>query len=195
MKKTEANPNVARLLRESPWHAEFEALRAIVLGFPLAEEIKWGQACYSLAGKNVCLLHGFKEYCALMFFKGALLKDEKKLLATPGEHQAARQLRFRSVDEVAALAKTVKAYVKEAVELEKAGAKVVLKKTEDFEKPAELEAKFKSSPAFKKAFAALTPGRQRGYIFYFSKAKQAATRAARIEASTAKILAGKGLLD
>lgn len=189
------NPKVDRLFHHSKWCAELEALRAIVLAFPLTEVIKWRQACYMLDGKNVLLLHGFKDYCALMIFKGALLKDTKKLLKTPGAHQAVRQLRFTNLSEIVRLKTTIKAYIKETLELERSGAKVQLKKTEDFPLPAELVAKFKASPAFKKAFAALTPGRQRGYILHFSRAKQSATRTSRIETCTPKIIAGKGLDD
>ena len=141
------------------------------------------------------LLHGFKDYCSLMIFKGALLKDTKKLLKTPGQHQAVRQLRFSNVSEIVRLKTTIKAYIKETLELERSGAKVQLKKTEDFPLPAELVEKFNATPALKKAFTALTPGRQRGYILHFSRAKQSATRTSRIEACTPKIIAGKGLDD
>ncbi|MGA8043401.1 MAG: YdeI/OmpD-associated family protein [Terracidiphilus sp.] len=190
------NPIVDRVLQqETRWQDEFQMLRTIVLGFPLAEELKWGQACYTLDGKNVVLIHGFKEYCALMFFKGALLKDPHRNLATSGQNQATRQIRFTSVKEITRLKPVVKACIQEAMEVERAGLKVKMKKTEDFAIPDELQKKLDAMPALKKAFYALTPGRQRGYIFHFSQPKLAKTREARVEKSIALILAGKGLND
>jgi uncharacterized protein YdeI (YjbR/CyaY-like superfamily) len=169
----------AVLRRETKWRDEFETLRAIILDFPFAEELKWGQACYTLARKNVVLMHGFKDYCALMFFKGALLKDPRHVLVTPGAHQSARQIRFTSVRDISRLKSVLKAYIQEAIEVEKAGSKVTLV----------------AMPALRASFNALTPGRQRGYIFYFSQPKLSKTREARIEKSIPLILAGKGLND
>jgi uncharacterized protein YdeI (YjbR/CyaY-like superfamily) len=190
------NPTVEAVLRrETKWRDEFETLRAIILDFPFVEELKWGQPCYTLEGKNVVLLHGFKEYCALMFFKGALLKDPRHVLVAPGAHQSARQIRFTSVADISRLKSVLKAYIQEAIEVEKAGSKVKLKKTADFEIPDELKRAFAATPALKASFNALTPGRQRGYIFHFSQPKQSKTREARIEKSTPFILAGKGLND
>jgi len=192
MNKT--NPKVDAVLRqEKKWREEFETLRAIALGFQLTEELKWGQPCYTLQGKNVVLIHGFKEYCALMFFKGALLKDPKRILATPGQHQAARQIRFTNVREIVKMEPIVKAYVREAIEAEEAGLKVKLKKTADFKIPDEFQKKLDEIPALKGAFAALTPGRQRHYIFHFSQPKQSKTREARVEKCMQLILGGKGL--
>lgn len=189
------NPKVDAVLRNAKWRKEFEALRKIALDFPFTEELKWYQPCYALEGKNVVLMHGFKEYCALMFFKGALLKDSKHLLVAPGQHQSARQIRFTSVQEIVRMKPTLKAYIQEAIDIEKSGAKVKLKKTADYKVPDELQAKMNELPALKKAFAALTPGRQRGYIFHFSQPKKSETRAARVEKSIPQILQGKGLND
>lgn len=187
------NPKVDAVLDQSAkWREEFETLRTVALSFPLTEELKWYQPCYTLQGKNVVLIHGFKEYCALMFFKGALLKDPRQLLARPGQHQATRQLRFTSLREIVKQKAIIKAYIQEAIELEKAGRKVALKKTSDYKLPEELQAKLDESPALKKAFHALTPGRQHAYVFSIAQAKQSATRLARVEKYTPKILAGKG---
>ncbi|MGA3224362.1 MAG: DUF1801 domain-containing protein [Acidobacteriaceae bacterium] len=185
----------AVLRRETKWRDEFETLRAIILDFPFVEELKWGQACYTLARKNVVLMHGFKDYCALMFFKGALLKDPRHVLVTPGAHQSARQIRFTSVRDISRLKSVLKAYIQEAIEVEKAGSKVKLKKTADFEIPDEFKRTLVAMPALRASFNALTPGRQRGYIFYFSQPKLSKTREARIEKSIPLILAGKGLND
>lgn len=190
------NPKVDGVLRqEKKWRGEFERLRAIVLDFDLTEELKWYQPCYTLQGKNVVLIHGFKEYCALMFFKGALLKDADRILATPGAHQAARQIRFTSLRQIGELEPILKAYIHEAIEVEKAGLKVKLKKTADFKIPDEFQKKLDKLPALKTAFRALTPGRQRGYIFHFSQPKQSKTREERIEKWMPQILKGKGLTD
>jgi uncharacterized protein YdeI (YjbR/CyaY-like superfamily) len=190
------NPKVDSVLRhETKWREEFERLRTIVLEFQLTEELKWFQPCYTLQKKNVVLIHGFKEYCALMFFKGALLKDPHRILVTPGQHQAARQIRFTSLQEIVKLAPIVKAYIHEAMEVEKAGLKVKLKKTADLRIPDELQKKLNEIPAFKTAFYALTPGRQRNYIFHFSQPKLSKTRMARVEKCTQQILNGKGLND
>ena len=191
------NPKVDGLLRKAKkWREEFETLREIVLDLPLTEEVKWGQACYTLDGKNVVLIHGFKEYCALLFFKGALLKDPNRILIQQTENvQSARQIRFTNLREIVEMKPILKAYIQEAIELEKAGLKVKLKKTSDFKVPQEFQKKLDESPALKKAFAALTPGRQRGYLFYFSAAKQSKTREARVEKCIPQILQGKGLED
>ena len=190
------NPKVDAVLRkESKWREEFEVLRSIILDFGLDESLKWYQPCYTLEGKNVVLIHGFKEYCALLFFKGALLKDPKGILATPGQHQAARQIRFTSVQEIGRMKPTLKAYIREAIEAEKAGLKVKLKKTAQFPIPDEFKDKLDEIPALKNAFYALTPGRQRNYLYHFSQPKLSATRAARVEKCMPRILNGKGLND
>ena len=191
------NPKVdAFLKQQDKWRAEFERLREIFLASGLTEELKWGQPCYALDGKNVALMHGFKEYCAILFHKGALLRDPRGILIqqTPNV-QAARQIRFTSVQEVTKLEKTVKAYVREAIEIERAGLKVQMKKTADLDVPEELESRLAASARLKAAFAALTPGRQRAYIFHFSQPKLATTRAARVEKHIPRILEGLGLDD
>ena len=184
------------LRRQDKWHAEFEKLREILLDTGLTEDLKWGQPCYALDGKNVALIHGFKEYCAILFHKGALLKDPKGVLIQQTKNvQAARQIRFSRVQEVAKLEKTVKAYVREAIEIERAGVKVQFKKTEDMEMPEELGSKLADNARLKAAFGALTPGRQRAYIFHFAQPKLSKTRAARVEKHIPRILAGLGLDD
>lgn len=178
------------------WQKEFEQLRMIVLDCGLTEELKWGNPCYTLDGKNIVLIHGFKEYCALLFFKGALLKDPKKLLIQQTENvQVPRQIRFTGEDEILKLEPTLKAYIKNAIEVEKSGIKAELKKTTEFEMVAEFERHLKKDAKLKKAFETLTPGRQRAYLLHFSQAKQTKTREARIEKSIPQIMAGKGLLD
>jgi uncharacterized protein YdeI (YjbR/CyaY-like superfamily) len=191
------NPKVdAFLKRQDKWRAEFEKLREIILDTGLSEDLKWGQPCYALDGKNVVLMHGFKEYCALLFHKGALLNDAKGVLIQQTKNvQSARQIRFTSVKEVEKLEKTVKAYVREAIEVERAGLKVERKKTEDYEVPEEFESKLAASKKLKAAFGALTPGRQRAYIFHFSQPKLSKTRAARVEKHVPRILEGLGLDD
>jgi uncharacterized protein YdeI (YjbR/CyaY-like superfamily) len=191
------NPKVDGLLKNAKkWQEEFETLREIVLDSPLTEEVKWGQACYTSDGRNVVLIHGFKEYCALLFFKGALLKDPKAILIQQTENvQSARQIRFTNVREIVEMKLILKAYIHEAIQVEKAGLKVKLKKTSDVKVPEEFQKKLGKNPALKKAFAALTPGRQRGYLFYFSAAKQSKTRDARIEKCMPQILMGKGVDD
>lgn len=195
MSKT--NPQVDQYVASAKkWREETATLRALILDFPLTEELKWGKPCYTFQETNLLIIQGFKDYCALMFCKGALLKDPKKLLHQPGENtQSARQLRFTSVQEITAQKSVLKACIQETIAAEKAGLKVEYKKTAEYAVPEELEQKFRKTPSFKKAFEALTPGRQRGYLLHFSAAKQSATRAARIEKCTAKILAGQGLLD
>ncbi|MGD0527522.1 MAG: YdeI/OmpD-associated family protein [Polyangiaceae bacterium] len=186
----------AFLRREEKWRPEFEKLRKLILDCGLTEDLKWGQPCYSLDGKNVVLIHGFKEYCAMLFMKGVLLPDPKGILIQQTKNvQAARQIRFTSVQQIAKLEKTLTTYVREAIELEKSGAKVPLKRTEDFEMPAELEERLDKSANLRKAFAALTPGRQRGYIYYFSQAKQSKTRESRIDKCIPRILEGLGWDD
>lgn len=193
---TKKNPSVDGLLRkEAKWRDEFETLRTIVLGFDLNEEVKWYQPCYTLGEKNVVLIHGFKEYCALMFFKGALLKDSKRILATPGQHQGARQIRFTGVAEIIKMEPTLKAYIREAIEIEKSGLKVKLKKTAEFKVPEEFQKKLDEIPALKTAFHALTPGRQRNYLYHFSQPKLSRTREERVEKCMKRILNGKGLND
>ncbi|MFC7786917.1 YdeI family protein [Rossellomorea sp. GCM10028870] len=179
------------------WKEEFERLRSILLGFEeLDEEIKWMHPCYTLEGKNIVLMHGFKDYCALLFHKGALLKDPDGILIQQTENvQAARQIRFTNVQEIIEMKPILKAYIQEAIEVEKAGLQVELKKTEEYTIPEELQTKFDEVPALKTAFEELTPGRQRAYILYFSKAKQSKTRESRIEKYMEHILDGKGLND
>lgn len=179
------------------WKEEFERLRSILLGFEeLDEEIKWMHPCYTLEGKNIVLMHGFKDYCALLFHKGALLKDPDGILIQQTENvQAARQIRFTNVQEIIEMKPILKAYIQEAIEVEKAGLQVELKKTEEYTIPEELQTKFDEVPALKTAFEELTPGRQRAYILYFSKAKQSKTRESRIEKYVEHILDGKGLND
>ncbi len=191
------NPKVDRLLKKTKkWQEEFETLREIVLDSPLTEEVKWGQACYTSDGRNVVLFHGFKEYCALLFFKGALLKDPNGILIQQTDNvQSARQIRFTNVREIVEMKPILKAYIQEAIDVEKAGLKVTLKKTSDFKVPEEFQEKLDENPPLKRAFAALTPGRQRGYLFYFSAAKQSKTREARVEKCMPQILMGKGLDD
>lgn len=176
--------------------SEFAALRTLILDCDLIEELKWGHPCYTFGGRNLVLMHGFKEYCALLFFKGALLKDPKGILVQQTEHvQAARQIRFTNVREIVRMKAILKTYIYEAVKVEEAGLKVEFKKTSDFKIPAEFQKKLDKMPALKKAFHTLTPGRQRAYIFYFSSAKQSRTREARVEKYVRQILDGKGMDD
>jgi uncharacterized protein YdeI (YjbR/CyaY-like superfamily) len=178
------------------WQEEFKKLRMIVLNCPLAEELKWGVPCYTFQKNNIVLIHGFKEYCALLFFKGALLKDAKGILIRQTENvQAARQIRFTNVREIGKMAPVLKAYIHEAIEVEKAGLKVNYKKTTEFKIPEEFQNKLDEIPALKTAFDALTPGRQRAYIFYFSQPKQSKTRESSVEKCMRQILNGKGLTD
>jgi uncharacterized protein YdeI (YjbR/CyaY-like superfamily) len=181
------------LRRKGKWRPELAKLREIILDCGLTEDLKWGQPCYSLDGKNVVLIHGFKEYCAMLFMKGVLLPDPKGILIQQTKNvQSARQIRFTTVPQIVKLEKTLKTYVREAIKVEKSGAKVPRKRTEDFEMPAELEERLDKSANLRKAFAALTPGRQRGYIYYFSQAKQSKTRESRIDKSIPRILEGLG---
>jgi len=178
------------------WHDEYKKLRSIILECNLTEELKWGNPCYTLNNKNVVLIHGFKEYCALLFFKGALLKDPDSILIRQTVNvQAGRQIRFTDVKEITKLERSLKSYIFEAIEVEKAGLKVSLKKTSEYKIPVELQTRLDEMPALKTAFQSLTQGRQRAYIFYFSQAKQSKTRESRIEKSIPDILKGKGLND
>ena len=191
------NPKVDFFFHKAKkWHAEFENLRKIVLDCGLTEELKWGCPCYTFEKGNIVLIHGFKEYCALLFFKGALLKDARGILIQQTENvQAARQIRFTSVREIVKLKAILNAYIKEAIEVEKAGLKINYKKTSEFKVPEEFKNKLDEIPALKTAFAALTPGRQRAYLFYFSQPKQSKTRESRVEKCMPDILIGKGLND
>jgi uncharacterized protein YdeI (YjbR/CyaY-like superfamily) len=193
----EMNPKVDFFFAKSKeWQKETEKLRTIVLDCGLTEELKWGVPCYQLDKTNIVLIHTFKEYCALLFFKGALLKDEHGILIQQTKNvQAARQIRFTQLSEITKQKTIIKAYIYEAIEVEKAGLKVKLKPTAAFEMPDEFKKKLTANAALKKAFQALTPGRQRAYLLYFAAAKQSATREARIEKYTRPILAGKGLND
>ena len=178
------------------WRKEFDQLRKVCLDCGLTEELKWGKPCYTYQESNIVLIHGFKEYCALLFFKGALLKDPKGILIQQTENvQAARQIRFTNVQQIVEMQSVLKSYIKEAIEVEKAGLEVSYKKTSEFAIPQEFQNKLDDSPALKNAFNALTPGRQRGYVLYFSAAKQSKTREARVEKCLAQILEGKGLND
>jgi uncharacterized protein YdeI (YjbR/CyaY-like superfamily) len=191
------NPKVDAFLRSAKrWQKEMAKLRKIILGCQLTEELKWGKPCYLFQESNIVLIHGFKEYCALLFFKGALLKDARRILVQQTENvQAARQIRFtnaRAIDEMESI---LKAYIHEAIEVEKTGLEVNYKKTSEFKIPEEFRSKLNEIPALRKAFNALTPGRQRGYLLYFSAAKQSKTRESRIEKCVPQILKGKGLDD
>ncbi|MDQ0231814.1 DUF1801 domain-containing protein [Metabacillus malikii] len=192
----QTNPKVDEFLSKTEkWHEEFVKLREIVRECELNEEFKWMHPCYTYENKNVVLIHGFKEYCALLFHKGALLKDKHGILVQQTDKvQAARQIRFKNVNEIVELEQILKEYIREAIEVEKAGLEVE-KKPNEIEIPEELLAKFEEIPELKPAFEALTPGRQRAYILYFSQAKQSKTRTSRIESNIEKILAGKGLKD
>ncbi len=178
------------------WQEEIRKLRMIVLDCGLTEELKWGVPCYTLGKKNIVLIHVFKEYCALLFFKGVLLSDTNGILIQQTENVlAARQIRFTNVKEIVKMERTVKAYIHEAIEVEKAGLKVDLKKTAEFKMPDEFQNKLNEMPDLKNAFEALTPGRQRAYKLYFSAPKQSKTRETRVEKCMQQILDGKGLND
>lgn len=178
------------------WKSEFEQLRSILLECDLDEELKWGVPCYTHQGSNILLIHGFKAYCAILFFKGALLKDPQNMLVQQTKNvQAARQIRFRDIREILENKNHIRAYVQEAIRAEQAGLKVVMKKTSEFDMPQEFEIILKSSATLKKAFTQLSPGRQRAYLLFFSSAKQSATRQSRIEKYIPYILKGKGLND
>ncbi|MEO6228598.1 MAG: YdeI/OmpD-associated family protein [Ferruginibacter sp.] len=178
------------------WQKEIAQLRIIMLDCQLTETLKWGCPCYTWQGTNIVLIHVFKEYCALLFFKGALIKDAKGILIQQSTNvQAARQMRVTNVKEIVKLAPIVKAYIYEAIEVEKAGLKVELKKTAEYAMPEEFKIQLDKNPALKKAFKALTPGRQRGYLLHFAAPKQSKTRESRVKKSIPQILDGKGLND
>jgi uncharacterized protein YdeI (YjbR/CyaY-like superfamily) len=191
------NPKVEFFFRDAKqWQPEYEKLRAIILDCQLTEELKWGCPCYTFQNKNIVLIHGFKEYCALLFMKGALLKDPNGILIQQTENvQAARQIRFTNFQEIVEIEPILKAYISEAIEVEKAGLKVKRKETVNYRIPEEFQDKLDENPALKTAFKALTPGRQRAYILYFSSPKQSKTRVSRVEKSMPHILNGKGLND
>ena len=197
MAKSEMNPKVNWFFdKPTKWQKEYEKLRTIALDCSLTEDLKWGCPCYTLGDKNIVLIHGFKDYCAYLFFKGSLMKDESGILIqqTPNV-QVPRQIRFANLKEITKLATTLKAYIKEAIELEKAGVKATLKKTTEYKMPEELETKLDEDPALKKAFYSLTPGRQRGYIYTISLAKLAKTRQEKVEKYIPLIMNGKGIDD
>ena len=182
--------------KESKWKALYNELREIVLECGLEESFKWKHPCYTYKNNNVVLMHGFKEYCALLFHKGALLKDTENILIQQTENvQAARQIRFSDLQEIEVLRPIIKAYIFEAIEVEKAGLKVEFKKTKEFDMPEEFQKELDKDTDLKKAFESLTPGRQRGYLLHFSSAKQPKTRKSRIEKCKVKIFNGKGLND
>ena len=191
------NPKVDIYLSKAKnWQEEFEKLRGIILDCELTEELKWGVPCYTFQSGNIVLIHGFKEYCAILFIKGVLLQDTHGILIQQTENvQAGRQIRFTNVQEIVAMETILKAYIYEAIEIEKAGLEVNFKKNTEFIIPEEFQNKFDEIPALKTAFEALTPGRQRAYILYFSDAKQSKTRESRVEKCMQQILNGKGLND
>ncbi len=197
MTKSKMNPKVDwYFVKNKKWQEELAHLRMIALDSGLNEELKWGCPCYALEGSNIVLIHTFKAYCAFLFFKGALLKDPKHILIQQTANvQAARQIRFTSVREIAKMKATLKAYIKEAIAVEKKGLKVPFKKTKEFSMPEEFKKKLDENASLKTAFSALTSGRQRGYLLYFSSAKQSKTREAKVEKSMQQILNGKGLDD
>ncbi|AZA50095.1 hypothetical protein EG346_18760 [Chryseobacterium carnipullorum] len=182
--------------KANQWQKEFEKLRTIALSTELVEELKWGCPCYTYQGKNIFLIHGFKEYCAVLFFKGALMKDPDQILIQQSENvQAARQIRFTDVQQINDLEEALRSYMFQAIEIEESGAKVEMKKTKAFEMVEEFQNKLDENPELKEAFEALTPGRQRAYLLHFSSAKQSKTRETRIEKCIPQILTGKGLND
>ncbi|WP_242218586.1 DUF1801 domain-containing protein [Bacillus cereus group sp. BfR-BA-01380] len=197
MTNSRMNPKVDEFLKAAKkWKEEYEKLRNIVLDCELTEEFKWMHPCYTFEKKNIVLIHGFKEYCALSFHKGALLQDTHGILIQQTENvQAGRQIRFTNVQEIVEMETILKAYIYEAIEVEKAGLEVKKKEHKEFIIPEELQNKFDEMPTFKTAFESLTPGRQRAYILYFSQAKQSKTRESRVEKYTQRILDGKGLND
>jgi uncharacterized protein YdeI (YjbR/CyaY-like superfamily) len=187
------NPKVDAFFRKArKWVEESERLRAILLDCPLTEELKWGEPCYTHQGKNIVLIGAFKEYVSLLFFKGALLSDPKHIMVTPGQLQSGRQIRFNNAREIGKMENIIKTYIYEAIEAEQAGLKVALKKHSDYVIPQELKKKLDEDPAFKAAFEALTPGRQRGYMFHVGQPKQLKTREARVEKCMERIFEGKG---
>ena len=191
------NPLVSKVhAKEKRWGAEFAALRSLCLATGLNEELKWGQACYDLGGKNVVLIHGFKGYCALLFMKGALLKDRKGILVQQTKNvQAARQIRFTTLAQINAMKSSVSAYLTESIAVERSGRNVEMKSAAQFDMPQEFLQHLDDDPKLAEAFRALTPGRQKGYLLYFAGAKQSATRAARVEKHLPRIMKGLGLDD
>ena len=191
------NPKVDWFFKkDTEWQKEYQKLRTIILECGLIEELKWGVPCYTFKKRNIVLIHGFKDYCALLFHKGALLNDTKGILIQQTENvQSARQIRFSNIKEIEELEATIKFYTYEAIEIENAGLKVDFKKTKEFKMPVEFKKALNDNSDLKSAFNALTPGRQRGYLLYFSQAKQSQTRQSRIEKYTKRILNGKGLND
>ncbi len=182
--------------KDSKWQDEYRLLRTIILDTGLTEELKWGKPCYTVNGNNVVLIHGFKDYCALLFHKGVLLNDTENILVQQTKNvQSARQIRFPDAEQINEMAATIRAYIFEAVEVEKAGLEVPMKKTAEFEMAEEFKEKLDAIPELKEAFENLTPGRQRGYLLHFSGAKQSKTRASRVEKCIPVILEGKGLND
>lgn len=197
MAKSVMNPKVDwYFVKNKNWQEEIENMRSIALDCGLNEELKWGCPCYTLNDNNIVLIHVFKEYCAYLFFKGVLLKDPKKILIQQTKNvRVARQIRFTNVKEIGKLKTALKGYIKNAIEVEKAGVKAPLKKTKEYDVPEEFQNKLDENPKLKTAFKTLTPGRQRGYLLFFSSAKQSATREARVKKFMSKILNGKGLDD
>lgn len=193
----ETNPKVDWFFdKDTQWQQAYRKLRTILLGCGLSEELKWGVPCYTLDGQNVVLIHGFKEYCAVLFFKGVLMKDFNAILVQQTANvQAGRQIRFTSAAQVEEMKHVLKAYVEDAIAVEKSGQEVEFKKTEEFPMPLEFQVQLDELPELKTAFEALTPGRQRGYLLHFSSAKQAKTRESRVEKCIPKIMEGKGLDD
>ena len=177
------------------WKAEIAEMRRVLAGFEMKEETKWGKPTYTVDGKNIVIMQGFKDYFGLGFFQGALLKDPKKVLVQLGQVQAGRVMKFGSVKEITSKAATIKAYVREAIAVEKAGLRMEKRKTSDYPVPEELSEQFRRHPRFKRAFDGLTPGRQRGYLYHFAAAKQSATRTARIEKAMPAIFEGRGFLE
>jgi uncharacterized protein YdeI (YjbR/CyaY-like superfamily) len=194
---TAPNPDVEALIRRSTkWQPEMKQLGATLRASGLSEALKWGKPCYALNDANVAIIQAFKEHCAVMFFKGALMKDPKKVMVAPGiNSQAGRRIEFTSVKDIVAAERLLRAYVAEAIALEKSGAKIDFKQKRELQFPDELTAKLKQTPALATAFAALTPGRQRAYVMHFAGAKQSATRTSRIDKVVPRILKGKGLTD
>ncbi|CAM3548802.1 MULTISPECIES: YdeI/OmpD-associated family protein [Saccharibacillus] len=197
MHQPQTNPKVDAFLKHaSQWQSEYAKLRSLALDSEMTEDLKWGQPCYTIQGGNVVLIHGFKEYCALLFIKGSLLQDNEQMLIQQTQKvQAGRQLRFRNLEEIEQQEERIRAYIREAIEIERAGLKVELKPSEEYAIPLELQVRFDGSPELKTAFEALTPGRQRAYLLHFSEPKQSKTREARIDKHVPRIMQGQGLND
>src|SRR5574343_1131574 len=191
------DPEIEQFFKKTKkWNAELQLLRSIILECKLDETYKWMHPCYTYNAANIALIHGFKEYCGVLFFKGVLLKDPNKILIQQTKNvQDRRQIRFTNLEQIKAAKKVIQVYIREAIEIEKAGLKVEFKKTEDFDMPKEFKARLRKNSSLKKAFNALTPGRQRAYLLFFSAAKLSSTREARIDKYEQAILCGKGLQD